>query len=296
MVISKDPVTPDTLKQQTLDSLVRKSKHGRSLTKKLDNAERPIVKEEEPTQINKNTKTEPVSHESDQKPPRVQPKVEVKRESKRPVTDKIKRAPVKSAPTSRSARTKKEKEVKVSPKSEERCQKLTDYFPVRRSKRQPLSKIKDLEYEQLKDKILSKSTDGLEIRVIEDKGRGVFSTRHFARKEFIVEYSGTLISYDEAKRREAEYIQEPEKYGCYMYYFVFKNKKYCVDGTAEDGSYGRLLNHSKNGNVESKLININNRPVLILVAKVDIEPETELSYDYGERSKEIIDSHPWLNQ
>ena len=62
--------------------------------------------------------------------------------------------------------------------------------------------------------------------MIEDKGRGVFSSRHFARKEFIVEYSGTLISYDEAKRREAEYIQEPEKYGCYMYYFVFKNKKY----------------------------------------------------------------------
>ena len=77
---------------------------------------------------------------------------------------------------------------------------------------------------------------------------------------------------------------------------VFKCFFFSVDGTAEDGSYGRLLNHSKNGNVESKLININNRPVLILVAKVDIEPDTELSYDYGERSKEIIDSHPWLNQ
>lgn len=44
-----------------------------------------------------------------------------------------------------------------------RCQKLTDYFPVRRSKRQPLSKIKDLEYEQLKEKILNKCTDGLEV-------------------------------------------------------------------------------------------------------------------------------------
>ncbi|KAL5257465.1 hypothetical protein ACHWQZ_G012417 [Mnemiopsis leidyi] len=177
-----------------------------------------------------------------------------------------------------------------------RCQKLTDYFPVRRSKRQPLSKIKDLEYEQLKEKILNKCTDGLEIRQIEGKGRGVFSTRHFERKEFIVEYSGTLISYEEAKKREAEYVKEPEKYGCYMYYFVFKNKKYCVDGTAEDGSYGRLLNHSKNGNVESKLVNVNSKPVLVLVAKQDIQPQTELCYDYGERSKEIIDSHPWLNQ
>lgn len=66
----------------------------------------------------------------------------------------------------------------------------------------------------------------LQIRQIEGKGRGVFSTRHFERKEFIVEYSGTLISYEEAKKREAEYVKEPEKYGCYMYYFVFKNKKY----------------------------------------------------------------------
>ena len=68
MVISKDPVSP--LKQQTLDSLVRKSKHGRTLAKKLENAETAVVKEEEPTQTNKNIKTEPVSHESDQKPPR----------------------------------------------------------------------------------------------------------------------------------------------------------------------------------------------------------------------------------
>lgn len=69
-----------------------------------------------------------------------------------------------------------------------------------------------------------------------------------------------------------------------------------MDGTAEDGSMGRLLNHSLAGNVESKLVNINNRPVLILVAKTDIPPETELVYDYGERDRKAIESHPWLAQ
>ena len=69
-----------------------------------------------------------------------------------------------------------------------------------------------------------------------------------------------------------------------------------VDGTAEDGSLGRLLNHSVNGNVESKLVNISNRPVLVLVAKTDIPSDSELCYDYGERSKDIIESHPWLAQ
>ena len=52
--------------------------------------------------------------------PTVQPKIEIKREPKKPVADKIKRGPVKSVPASRSTRTKKEKEVKVSPSSDER--------------------------------------------------------------------------------------------------------------------------------------------------------------------------------
>ena len=36
------------------------------------------------------------------------------------------------------------------------------------------------------------------------------------------------------------------------------------------------------------------RPRLILVAKHDIEPGTELLYDYGDRSKESLAVHPWL--
>ena len=35
-MIDKSPETPDALKQQTLDCLVKKSKHGRNLSKKYD--------------------------------------------------------------------------------------------------------------------------------------------------------------------------------------------------------------------------------------------------------------------
>lgn len=111
-----------------------------------------------------------------------------------------------------------------------------------------------------------------------------------------MEYSGTLLSWEEAKKREEMYDAEPEIYGCYMYYFKFKDQKFCVDGTADDGSLGRLLNHSCKGNVETKLVNIKNRPVLILIAKTEIPPETELVYDYGERDQETIEYHPWLAQ
>ena len=59
---------------------------------------------------------------------------------------------------------------------------------------------------------------------VEGKGRGVVSTRVFSRGELVCEYSGELISHEEAKRREAEYGRDPS-IGCYMYYFTHKNKK-----------------------------------------------------------------------
>lgn len=54
-MVGKEPVTPDSLKQQTLDSRVKKTKHGRNIAKKLDNTSepkklangsKPVVKEE----------------------------------------------------------------------------------------------------------------------------------------------------------------------------------------------------------------------------------------------------------
>lgn len=59
---------------------------------------------------------------------------------------------------------------------------------------------------------------------VEGKGRGVVSTRQFSRGELVCEYSGELISLEEAKRREEEYGRDPS-IGCYMYYFSHKSNK-----------------------------------------------------------------------
>ena len=120
-----------------------------------------------------------------------------------------------------------------------------------------------------------------------------------------------------------------------------------IDATRETGFLGRLLNHSRWGNCETKLISVNNAPVLILQAARDIIPGKngliynihvsnlyylvsnqcyfnslnlfnlwyyvaisnlicvilcliyailgeELLYDYGDRSKESLEAHPWL--
>lgn len=72
---------------------------------------------------------------------------------------------------------------------------------------------------------------------------------------------------------------------------------YSVDATKDNGRFGRLLNHSKTAsNVVTKLFAIDDHPYLCLMAARDIREGEELQYDYGERSKEAILSHPWLTQ
>jgi len=94
--------------------------------------------------------------------------------------------------------------------------------------------------------------------------------------------------------REAKYLQDTSK-GSYMYWFKHKGTEYCIDATGESGRYGRLLNHSlKKPNCVTKVVMLGNTPRLILVAKHDLEEETELLYDYGDRSKQSVKDHPWL--
>lgn len=67
-----------------------------------------------------------------------------------------------------------------------------------------------------------------------------------------------------------------------------------MDGTIESGRIGRLLNHSVSGNCITKLTSVKDHPYLILNAAKHIKPGEELLYDYGERNKDAIASHPWL--
>ncbi|XP_007424712.1 N-lysine methyltransferase KMT5A isoform X2 [Python bivittatus] len=151
--------------------------------------------------------------------------------------------------------------------------KVTDYYPVRRSSR--------------------KNKKELQIDFIDGKGRGVIATRHFNRGEFVVEYHGDLIEITDAKKREAAYAQDPST-GCYMYYFQYLSKTFCVDATKETNRLGRLINHSKCGNCQTKLHDIGGVPHLILVASRDIKAGEELLYDYGDRSKASLEAYPWL--
>lgn len=65
----------------------------------------------------------------------------------------------------------------------------------------------------------------LQVQHVEGKGRAVFATRCFQKGEYVVEYHGDLLQFTDAKKREAEYAQNPAT-GCYMYYFQYLCKKY----------------------------------------------------------------------
>lgn len=58
---------------------------------------------------------------------------------------------------------------------------------------------------------------------------------------------------------------------------------------------GRMFNHSrKKFNVKTKVIVIEGKAHLGLVASRDIEVGEELVYDYGVRNKEVTEAFPWL--
>ncbi|XP_053728572.1 N-lysine methyltransferase KMT5A-A isoform X2 [Synchiropus splendidus] len=172
-------------------------------------------------------------------------------------------------------------------------QKVTDYYPIRRSSRKSKSELECEQKKQMDALITSGVEEGMEMQYIEGKGRAVVTTRCFRKGEYVVEYHGDLLDITDAKKREAEYALNPDT-GCYMYYFHYLSRTYCVDATRETGRMGRLINHSKSGNCHTKLHDIDGVPHLILVASRDIHQGEELLYDYGDRSKASIAAHPWL--
>jgi len=168
---------------------------------------------------------------------------------------------------------------------------------VRRSVRRTASEILKEETEKINLQLRKDNDDnlGIEVKMFPGKGRGVVTTRDRVKGEFVVEYAGDIINLEDANNREAEYSGDVTK-GCYMYYFKYQDAPYCVDGTAETGRLGRLLNHScVQPNLQTKIVSLDDHPRLILVAKHDIAKGTELVYDYGDRDKETIKAHPWLS-
>ena len=123
-------------------------------------------------------------------------------------------------------------------------------------------------------------------------GRGVETDIDLKRSSFICSYHGEHLSKAEGRKREERFQEMNAEHGDY----IFFNRNICIDATAEDNSLGRLLNHSRrHPNCEAKPFNYKGVSYIILKAKHDIKAGTQLTFDYGERRKEILILKPWLN-
>uniref|UniRef100_A0AC34RAN3 SET domain-containing protein n=1 Tax=Panagrolaimus sp. JU765 TaxID=591449 RepID=A0AC34RAN3_9BILA len=174
--------------------------------------------------------------------------------------------------------------------------KITDYFPVRRSTRKTEKMIKLEQIMELKRKIYTGENEfDLIVESFEDKGRGVRAARAFEKGEFVIEYKGERIPHRTALIREAKYAEDPQ-IGSYMYFFNYRNARWCIDATEESIYKGRLINHSFFlPNLQTKVVDFGGDDFfLCLFASRYIKANEELLYDYGERNEKRVELNPWL--
>jgi len=101
-------------------------------------------------------------------------------------------------------------------------------------------------------------------------GLGLFSGEAIKRGEFVIEYTGNMLSHEEANRKGGKYL------------FEISSRR-TVDGTGRK-NIARYINHSCRPNCE---VDIKRGRILIYAIK-KIKAGEELSYDYG---KEYFDEY-----
>ncbi|KAG7377124.1 hypothetical protein PHYPSEUDO_012147 [Phytophthora pseudosyringae] len=106
-------------------------------------------------------------------------------------------------------------------------------------------------------------------------GWGLFVEDYVAKDEFIIEYIGEMVSQEEADRRGSVYDKVDRSY-------LFNlDTKTVIDSTRK-GNKTRFINHSsRSPNCACKIMNVSSDFRIGLYAMHDIQPHTELFFDYG---------------
>ena len=136
-------------------------------------------------------------------------------------------------------------------------------------------------------------------------GRGIRATAHIPKNEFICCYSGNVLTNEQLKDRERQ-LDNADSDKSYLFHLQARGTWLGLDATQEDGSLGRLINHSRmNPNCQMKLAWLVNpdrypgsadeQPHAYFVSTRDISQGEELRWDYGETRSSKLVSHPWLN-
>ena len=129
-----------------------------------------------------------------------------------------------------------------------------------------------------------KGWPNLVIRSNPISGRGLVAKVAFNEGDVVCDYHGNVY-----RATAGAWKQNADT--SYLYCLKHNDKSWYVDATAEDGSYGRLINHSRtNPNLKTCVYREEGKPpTLLFVATKKIAPGTDLHYEYGDFSKNVPD-------
>ncbi|XP_066570497.1 histone-lysine N-methyltransferase NSD3 isoform X2 [Amia ocellicauda] len=117
-----------------------------------------------------------------------------------------------------------------------------------------------------------------ETEVIKTEGRGwgLKTKRELKKGEFVTEYVGELIDSEECRQR----IKHAHENHVTNFYMLTLTKDRVIDAGPK-GNYSRFMNHSCSPNCETQKWTVNGDVRVGLFALCDIEPETELTFNYN---------------
>ena len=118
--------------------------------------------------------------------------------------------------------------------------------------------------------MLNEMTPHLEVRQSAVHGRGVFAVGSFAEGDILIDYTGEVISMQEAIRRHPHDPNEPD----HTFYFHI-NDEHVIDGLY-GGNASRWINHSCRPNCEPDEVGGG----IVIKALRFIWPGEELTFDY----------------
>jgi len=102
-------------------------------------------------------------------------------------------------------------------------------------------------------------------------GLGLFASRDFEKEDFIIEYTGEPLTYEQSDKKGGRYL------------FTL-NDKIVLDGTAREHT-ARYINHSCEPNIEAV---IEDEEQIMFYAIRYIKKDEELTFDYGPEYVEDI--------
>jgi histone-lysine N-methyltransferase SETD8 len=126
----------------------------------------------------------------------------------------------------------------------------------------------------------------------------VFARRRIAAKEYLFDYAGEIIKAAEAEKRHKDYSLN-SSLGSFILWFRFDGKKWAVDATVNDGTWGRLVNHTSDPeevNVRLQPVRRDGKMVVEMYAIRDIEVGSEILYDYNDRDPDTMAAFPFLQR